>query len=249
MRPKKAIHFVMGRVGGSIPGSFCLQPAISKEMREQIARLEQDPKYSEARRAILDRIKQSGWRAMLDGSLTHPDPSLLTTLACAIVFSDHLTSRESLDDVAVGQTGKTWKALREFPQRIECVAREIEKVNAASLFAPENQIDAEKADAECFRQAFRDVPAMLRAWSKALKERIIFMRRFDAAVFGDSDSRAYLQFLVKEGTGKPNDSLVADLLNAAAEALGRRCGVDATSLAKARFRRRKKSPDWPARCI
>lgn len=242
-KSKRAVHFLLGRLSGPVPGSFGLQPAISQVMRKQIAQLEQNPKYAEARRAILDRVTQPGWRTALDGSPTHPDPSLLTTLACAVVFSDHLIRKESLDAVSIEETGKTWKALREFPGRIESVAGQIEKVNAGRLFAPEKQIDTGKEEAELFRQGFRDLPGMLRAWSKALKERMKAIRRLDAAVFGDSDPRTYLQLLVKEGTGKPNDPLVANLLNAAAEALDRPYGIDTASLAKARFRRRKRSPD------
>ena len=242
-KSKRAVHFLLGRLSGPIPGSFGLQPAISQEMREQIARLEQNPKYAEARRDILDRVTQPGWRVALDGSLTHPDPSLLTTLACAVVFSDRLTRKESLGGVSIEETGKTWKALREFPERIESVAGEIERVNAGGLFAPEKQIDTENEQAESFRQGFRELPGMLRAWSKTLKERMKVIRRLDTAVFGDSDPRKYLQFLVKESTGKPNDPLVANLLNATAQVLDRPYGIDAASLAKARFRRRKGSPD------
>ncbi len=238
-KSKRAVHFVLGRLTGPIPDSFCLQPAISQEMREQIARVEQYPRYAEARQAILDGITKTGWRAALDGSLTCPDPSLLTTLACAVVFSGHLTRKESLDGVSIEETGKTWKALREFPERIESLAGEIEKVNAGGLFAPEKQIDPKKEQGECFRQGFRELPDMLRAWSKALKERMKVIRRLDAAVFGDSDPQAHLQFLVKESMGKPNDPLVANLLNAAARALDRPYGIDAANLAKARFRRRK----------
>lgn len=242
-KSKRTVHFLLGRLSGPVPGSFGLQPAISQKMRDQISQLEQNPKYAEARRAILERVTQPGWRAALDGSLTHPDPSLLTTLACAVVFSNHLTRKESLDAVSIEETGKTRKALREFPGRIESVAREIEKVNASGLFAPEKQIDTEKEEAELYRRAFRDLPGMLQAWSKALNERMKAIRRLDAAAFGDSDPRPYLQLLVKESTGKPNDPLVANLLNAAAEAIDRPYGIDAASLAKARFRRRKRSPD------
>jgi hypothetical protein len=239
----RKVDFLLGRLSGEIPGSFGLQPAVSPEMREKIALLEQDQRYASARKAILDCVTGGpGWQAVLDGRATHPDPDLLTTLACATVFSGHLSRKGSLDAVAVEETGKSWKALGEFPNRIEAVAREMEKVNGG-LLAPENQIDAEAPDAERFRQSFRDLPSMLRVWAKALAERISAIRRLDAAVFGDSNPRDYLQFLVKNSTGKPNDRLVANLLNAAAGALGKTHGFDVTSLAKARLRRRKKSPN------
>jgi hypothetical protein len=239
----REVHFLLGQLSGPVPGSFCLKPAISPRMREQIGRLEQNQEYSQARRAILGRVTQPAWRVALDGGPAEPDPSLLTTLACAVVFSDRLSRKESLDAMAVEETGKTWKALREFPDRIEGIARAMEKVNAGDLFAPEKQINAEATDAERFRRCFRDLPNMLRLWAKALKERMKHIRRLDSAVFGDSNPRAYLQFLIKESTGKPNDQLVANLLNAAAGALGKSYGLDATSLAKARFRRRKSSSD------
>lgn len=131
-----------------MPGSILLLAAISARMREQIARLELDQQYAQARRAILDRVTRPGWRVALDGTLTHPDPSLLTTLACAAVFSDRLSRKESLDAVAVEETGKTWKALRDFPERIDGIARAIGKVNAGNLFAPEKQINVKTLAAE-----------------------------------------------------------------------------------------------------
>lgn len=238
----RKVHFLLGRLGGEIPDSFGLQPAVSSEMREKIALLEQNQQYASARKAILDCVTEPGWRAVMDGRATHPDPDLLTTLACATVFSGHLSRKTSLNSVAVEETGKTWKAVGEFPNRVEAIAREMEKVNGG-LLAPENQINAKAPDAERFRQSFRDLPSMLRVWAKALRERIKAIRRLDAAVFGDSNPRDYLQFLVKNSTGKPNDRLVANLLNAAAGMLGKPDGFDSTSLAKARLRRRRKSAE------
>jgi len=210
-------------------------------MRGQIAALEENPQYALARTAILDQVARPGWRSVLEGKLSHPDPSILTTLACAVVLSARPKRKESLDAVAVGETGKTWKALREFPSRIKDIAQAIEKVNGSQLLDPRKQLEEEKADAAGVRQSFQDLPELLRAWTRALEERMKAVRRLETDVFGDSDPRAYLQFLVKESTGKPNDRLVAGLLNAAAEALEKSSDVDATSLAKARFRHRKKS--------
>ena len=238
----RKVHFVLGRLTGEIPGSFSLLPAVSSEMREKIAFLEQNRQYASARKAILDRITQPGWRALMDGPATHADPDLLTTLACATVLSGHLSRKDIESELAVEETGKAWKTLGEFPGRLEAIAREMERVNGG-LLAPENQINAEAPDAEGFRQSFRGLPSMLRLWAKALTERIRAIRRLDVAVFGDSNPRDYLQLLVENSTGKPNDRLVANLLNAAAEVLGRPDGFDSTALAKARLQRRRKSSD------
>lgn len=239
-KPTREVHFLIGRLSGPVTDSFGLQTAISPSLRRRIADVMRNKQYESARNAILARVKDRAWLAALDGTGT-PDPEMLTTLACAVLVSDHPKRPETRDWWA-GQVGKSWKALRELPRRIEDIAQEIESVNGAELLAPENQVNGKSPNAHIARESFRDLPSMMRVWAKALQERMKVMPRLDAAVFGERTALDYLQWFVKQAAGKPCDPQVASLLNAAAIALGKAPRFDAQALAQARYRRKRTMP-------
>jgi hypothetical protein len=163
----------------------------------------------------------------------------LTTWACRAV-SPHQGRPTSLDHWAEG-TGKTWKALREFPNRLEKIAEEVESINKAdpSFYARRRgkvlgTFELLRLQEECMQ-----LPVMIRGYAKTLKER-------NTAVFiatprsGSSNALFQLSETVKFLTGAYHDQEVSDLLNAVANALGERKQFDATGIAQARSRFKKR---------
>jgi hypothetical protein len=164
----------------------------------------------------------------------------LTTWACRAV-SPNQGRPAFLDDYWARGTGKTWKSLKEFPRRLMDLADEIERVNTADplFYARRRGKDLERFALLRLGQSCKGLPIMIRDYSEALRERNATVT---AATPRSGSQNALFQIteVVKWSTGKPHDKEVSELLNVVAEALGEDKRFDATSIAQARSRSRKK---------
>jgi hypothetical protein len=227
-------HFLMAQFPGPVPGkSWVLAPVASSWFREQVDRLGKDGAFVRSLRTLTDEIK---------GVPAEESSYFLTTYACAAVISGRVAlNRKAREETWADETGKTWKALKEFPERIERIACEMERINQHPLLAPEKSVNEKGRDAKIARQSFRDLPSIMRLFAKALNGRILLMPKLHADVFPADSGIHYLQLAVRSWTGKPHDRKVAELLNAAAVALDQKAAFDAITLAQMRYRKRKKT--------
>jgi hypothetical protein len=165
----------------------------------------------------------------------------LTTFACMAV-SPHQGRPAFLNRYWAAGTGKTWKALAEFPTRLEKLANELEQINMADrhFYARRRGNDLSRFELQRLEQNCIQLPTMMRDYAQALRER-------NAAVSattprdGRSEGLFQLSDVVKFLSGRHHDQEVSELLNAVAEVLGEPKVFDALSVAQARSRRRKRT--------
>jgi hypothetical protein len=165
----------------------------------------------------------------------------LITLACLAV-SRHQGRPAVLEKVWAAKTGKTWKALRQFPQQLIRMADEVERINDGDpvFFArtPEWNVDRHKS---CkLSEDCEQLPGILRAYAKALSERNAFVVRATPRK-GSLKALLDLSDMVKLLTGSYHDREVAELLNVAADVCNEGQQFDALSVAQSRSRRRKRT--------
>jgi len=164
----------------------------------------------------------------------------LTTWACMAV-SPHQGRPEFLDRYWARGTGKTWKALREFPSRLEKLAHEARQIYRADplFYARRRVSDLSRFELERLQQTCMQLPTMMWDFAEALRER-------NAAVSvatprsGSSNGLFQLSETVKFLSGAYHDQEVSELLNTVANALGERRQFDAVGIAQARSRLKKK---------
>jgi len=165
----------------------------------------------------------------------------LATFAC-MAISPHQGRPEFLNHCWARGMGKTWKALQDFPNRLEKIADDVERINNADrlFYARRRGKDLSRFELLRLREQCMQLPVVMRIYADALRER-------NAAVSaatprsGRSIGLFELNELVKFITGQWHDAKTADLLNAAAEALNETSEFDALTIAQARSRRRKKT--------
>lgn len=163
----------------------------------------------------------------------------LTTYACMAV-SPHQGRPEFLNRYWARGTGKTWKALAEFPNRLEKIADDVQTINKADphFYARRRGNDLSRFELLRLQENCMQLPLMIRDYAKALSER-------NAAVAaatprsGRSNGLFQLTEIVKFLTGSYHDQEVSELLNAVANALGEEKEFDAIDVAQARSRRRR----------
>jgi hypothetical protein len=153
--------------------------------------------------------------------------------------------KKSLKNLWALGTGKTWKALREFPDRLRRMAKEVEQINASPLFAPARYINVKTTRAGFVRTGLEQLPAIMSFYANGLEMHIARLpkdwgQHFSASRQGYPPVLLYLSQIVKLFTGRWHDAKVADLLNAAAIALDERCEFDFLTIAQARSRFKKK---------
>ena len=149
--------------------------------------------------------------------------------ACLVVLPVP-SSRNWREDVWLNGASKSWKALTEFPDRLNKIAEEIETLNAKFLAIPENCKNP-------FLVKHIELPTALRTYGEALRHRTAGIVKGFAA---PSSSRRIVELLnfSTAMTGRDRVKDCAELLNGAAEALGREPKFDATHLIQARSRYR-----------
>jgi hypothetical protein len=175
---------------------------------------------------------------------------LLVSLAILAV-SPHRMNRASWETLWTYTTGKTskerksWKALKDFPGRIEGMAHEIELVNGSKFFAPATFVNAKTPQAQIVRRRFEKLPGIMRLYAKGLRQQIQRVPVLSAKAIppiqrGGDDTLVSVSSVIKIITGKWLDKQGAALLNAAAVALGVERQFDALTITQARFRWKKK---------
>jgi hypothetical protein len=210
-----------------------------------MAEVWRNPKYQGWRKAILDCAREAGARWLMLGRLDDPDN--LTFFACATIIPSN-TSVKLMREVWASMAGKSYKELTSLPRRIEGIAQEIETINQNSLLAPGNQINKNSSYAKVARHTIQDLPHVMRVWARALQERFRVMEREARTVFPRHWKPIdYLQWTIEEGTGRPHDRLVAELLNATDDVLNpakegeqKNPKFNELMLAQQRARRRKR---------
>lgn len=164
----------------------------------------------------------------------------LTTYACMAV-SPHQGRPEFLSRYWARGTGKTWKALAEFPDRLEKIADDVKIINRADLhfYARRRGNDLSRFELLRLQENCMQLPLMIRDYAKALRER-------NAAVAaatprsGRSNGLFQLTEHVNWMSGAYHDKEVSELLNTVSIALGEQKQFDAIAIAQARARFKKK---------
>ena len=167
-------------------------------------------------------------------------------LALASVAVAKKANRETWEGLWALGTNKTWKALKGFPKRLRGIADEVKQVGGSPLFDFEFWISNSKGTvgAHVVRQRLRQLPGILNLYAACIERitkrlPIVYLERegVPSRKGGNSQSVLLLSQLVEVLTGRFRDREVANLLNAAAHALGESFAIDALDLAQARYRR------------
>ena len=111
---------------------------MDKWLVERVNRARQCQRFEKALAAI--RQNQSEQARELGMDLE----GLLELFACVAVSGKRGGGRKSCEKMSAIGTGKTWKALAEFPERLRRMAKEVEKVNESQFFAPAMYIGTAK---------------------------------------------------------------------------------------------------------
>jgi hypothetical protein len=152
--------------------------------------------------------------------------------------------RETWEQLWAVGTGKTWKALQEFPDRLRRMADEVEQLNAGPFFDPGRWITDGTLEGRIAKRRFSLLPGILRmyaTWVEVCVEKIT-KQHFPAKRSGHSFLVGFLSTLVKLSTGRFYDKEVAGVLTAAGlvlNGLGDK-GFDPQTLADLRLRSRQK---------
>jgi hypothetical protein len=173
--------------------------------------------------------------------------ALLASLAVA-----RTAKREGFEQLWAQNSGKTWKALTRFPERLRNLAKEIAQMNGSLFFSPRllvgNKVPGDSVQGLVHRLS--EVPTTLFYLANGIEA---VAKELPAATSehywrrpGHSPWIDELSERVEFITGRPHDSEVAKLLNAAEAVLhpnkrGKNKGFDAQTLANFRSRRRQKS--------
>lgn len=208
---------------------------------ERMICLQKDPDFKGAVRKITDC--QRAVTREIKGS-TEVLADLLAMFACLEVCRSRGGCRKWLLKVWSADTGKAWKALREFPGRLQRMAKETEQVIASPLFVAATFTREKAVKGEMIRRHLHQLPGTMRLCAMALEAFIARLPDFIAEAFSTpgegNEPLLRLSQVAKMATGKWHDREVANLLNAAARALDKEREFDALTITQARFRRKKK---------
>jgi hypothetical protein len=165
----------------------------------------------------------------------------LTTYACTAV-SSHQGRPAFLNHYWARGTGKTWKSLAEFPNRLQRLADEVKCINKADrlFYARRRGRDLSRFELQRLEQECIQLPTMLRVYAEALRERNATVTTATPRS-GSSEGLFQLSSLVRFLSGAYHDQQLAELLNTVAHVLGEQKQFDAISVAQARSRHRKRT--------
>lgn len=160
--------------------------------------------------------------------------------------------RQSFEQLWAKNTGKTWKALSEFPDRLRNMAKEVERMNGSSFFSP-NLLVADKVPKNAVQalvRQFSDLPDTLCYYANGVEATAQELPAETSKHYwrrpGHSPWIDELSQLVNGVTGHYHDPELAELLNAARAVLSPdkrdvNKGYDAQTLADNRSRRKRKA--------
>jgi len=211
---------------------FRVEERAAKWLVDRVNRARQSARFERALKAITDC--QGDWAG--ERNLTDS----LAAFACLAV-SRNRGNRRSWEKVWAVQSGKTWKALKEFPDRISRMAKEIESVNASPFFSSVQIANAKTVKAEFARTRFNQLPGTMRVYAMALEAHIKRIPKLTETSFprpakGPSPWILLTSYTVRVLTGKWRDKLVAELLNSASLGLDEKSEFDGLTIAQARSR-------------
>ncbi len=206
-------------VVGSGPEGGCEVSRLTPQEREvvtafmrQLGNLTADREFRRACRAVLD-CRTDAWRDF-------PLEDLLTMLALVSVMPQGLSAKTRRRLWAV-DTRKTWKALKEFPNRLKNMAEEIETINGSHFFRPRNWITPSTIRGRVVGTQFSLLPGALRVYAhfvESITAKLPVMAAnhalFAPVPRGYSELILVVSNLVKAVTGRFHDAEVSDLLNA-----------------------------------
>jgi len=137
-------------------------------------------------------------------------------------------SRQWREEVWLQGTGKSWKALREFPARLQRVADEIESLNTNFFRIPEGC-------ANSVLIKLSELPAGLRSYAEMVKSR---ETRIPKAFLAPTHSRRLVELsnFAKWITGSYHDKEMAAILTGVAIAIKSNAEFYAMDLSQARYR-------------
>ena len=156
--------------------------------------------------------------------LENPNEILLREMipffAALSVVSKKAVSKQTLKTIWTTGTGKTWKALREFPDRLRHMAKEVEQLNTSLFLCPSRAIYATTPIANAAKIHFDRLPGILKTYANWLDVWIdkfpkSMEEHFGPGRLGHDWALLLLSYLTKMVTGKFQDALLSELLNSA----------------------------------
>jgi hypothetical protein len=202
-------------------------------LSSKIERVSGKPEYQEKLRSIT---------ALQTGHWERQDCSQELTVYACLAVSSHQGRPEALERHWASQTGKNWKALTEFPERLSRMADEVEHINQGdpAFFARTPHWNVDRNESSNLREVCKQLPHSMRSYANALRERNAYVARVTPK-HGREKALFDLSEMVEFFTGAYLDRQVAELLSVAAEVLEEDVRFEAASVAQARFRHRKKT--------
>lgn len=220
-----------------------LRDHATKWLVETVNRARRSPRFENALAAITLCITPEVRERGMDLAGT------LAAFACIEVSKKHGGGKKSLEGLWALGTGKTWKAMCEFPERLRRIAKEMKQINETAFFAPAAYVNAKTTQAEIIRKRFEQLPTTVNLYATALEMHTARIPKQWAKMILPVPRRPSwpvqaLSYTVRFVTGKWHDKEVAELLNAGALALDLKGwnGVDALNIAQARSRWKKANP-------
>jgi hypothetical protein len=202
-------------------------------LRKRIERLKENRAFREELKGII-ALQKTIWHG-------HDFSHELTGFACLAV-SPGQSFRATLDRAWASKACKTWKAIKEFPRRLQKLADEVAQVNASDrlFFVHRRNDDLNKHEIERIGWICRQLPENMRVYAEALKER---NAAIEVSTRRGCPALVNLSLSVEQLTGAYYDDKIAGLLNAADIALNeeKKVRFSAQSVAQARYRFRRKN--------
>lgn len=218
------------------PSAFA--EAAREAVREWVSRLRSDRAFCRAMENLMKHASEPALRKLL--------MEMLPLLAAVSLPRKGRNAIRSLEGVWASDTGKSWKALNDFPTRLRRIADEIQRINESRLLSPSVWIRKDTVKGQVGRRQFGILPNVLRVYALWLESLVSdripswFRAELPPVPRGHSPALFLMCSVVKLATGRFHDKEVCDLLDSAASALGVRHMFDPTLLAQARGRYAKK---------
>jgi hypothetical protein len=210
-----------GRVGGSVndQGQRRLKRAPrgrASSERTAVALFKADPECCLALEQILQLARKGD-----SASGSEEDLLFFIFLAVKSGRRTRYSSKADFERTFARFTGKTWKALSEFPARLRRTAEEVERVGGSHFFDPARAIKLETPLAIYARREFPKLPTTLANYARWLEAQVKGISRMMRRFYRRGRPGQYSSFIlnaseqVKLIAGRFCDRQVADLLNAA----------------------------------
>jgi len=135
-------------------------------LTEKVDRARQIKEFETALQAIMAPMTEPVGTPKIDDSWP------LAALACLAVSGKRTGGRKAFEMAWSHGTGKTWKALREFPERLRRVATEVEQVNSSRFFTPSMLANVKTRQVDIARKFLYTLPGLMRLYAGGLEAHI-----------------------------------------------------------------------------